>query len=49
MDAQQKSLMPDKPFFMYYAPSGDPTLRTRPRAVVGEVQGQIRPGMGRVA
>ena len=45
----QKSLMPDKPFFVYYAPGA--TARTAPRAegVVRQVQGPVRPGLGRAA
>ena len=46
---QQKALMPDKPFFAYFAPGRDARAASRSRGVVGEVQGQVRPGLGRRA
>ena len=43
---QQKALMPDKPFFMYYAPGRHACPPPRPGGVVREVQGKVRPGVG---
>ena len=39
---QQKSLMPDKPFFMYYAPGATHAPHHVPEGVGGEVQGPVR-------
>ena len=39
---QQKALMPDKPFFIYFAPGRDPRPAPRPDRVVGQVQGPVR-------
>ncbi len=44
---QQKALMPDKPFFMYYAPGATHAPASRSDRVVGEVQGPIRCRLGR--
>ena len=44
---QQKALVGDKPFFIYFAPGRDPRPAPRPAGVVGQVQGQVRPGLGR--
>ena len=41
--------MADKPFFAYFAPGRDACAAPRARGVVGEVQGQVRPGLGRAA
>ena len=46
---EQKSLSPDKPFFMYFAPGRDPRAAPRPGGVVGQVQGPLRRGLGRAA
>ena len=46
---QQKALMPDKPFFVYYAPGRDACAASRAEGVVGQVQGQVRPGLGQAA
>ena len=46
---QQKALMPDKPFFMYFAPGATHAPHHVPRAVVGQVPRQVRPGLGCVA
>ena len=46
---QQKALMPDKPFFIYFAPGATHAPAPRARRVVGQVQGQVRPGLGRAA
>ena len=46
---QQKSLMPDKPFFMYFAPGATHAPHHVPDGVVGQVQGALRPGLGRAA
>ena len=43
---QQKALMPDKPFFVYYAPGATHAPHHVPRRVVGQVQGQVRSGLG---
>ena len=39
---QQKALMPDKPFFVYFAPGRDPRPAPRPDGVVRQVQGPVR-------
>ncbi len=44
---QQKALMADKPFFVYFAPGRDACAAPRRAGVVGEVPGQVRPGLGR--
>ena len=44
---QQKALMPDKPFFVYFAPGGHPRTAPRPEGVVGEVPGSLRRRVGR--
>ena len=41
--------MGDKPFFVYFAPGRDARAAPRADGVVGEVQGQVRPGLGRAA
>ena len=46
---QQKSLMPDKPFFVYYAPGRDACAAPRADRVVGQVQGPLRRRLGRAA
>ena len=46
---QQKSLMPDKPFFVYFAPGATHAPHHVPTGVVGQVQGPLRPGLGRAA
>jgi arylsulfatase A-like enzyme len=44
---QQKSLMPDKPFLMYFAPGGDACAPPRAQGVQRQVQGSLRRGLGR--
>ena len=39
---QQKALMPDKPFFVYFAPGATHAPAPRPDGVVGQVQGAVR-------
>ena len=46
---QQKALMPDKPFFMYFAPGRLPRPAPRAQGVGRQVQGQVRPGLGQAA
>ena len=46
---QQKALMPDKPFFMYFAPGRLPCAAPRAEGVDRQVQGQVRPGLGQAA
>ena len=46
---QQKSLMPDKPFFMYFAPGATHAPHHVPDGVVGQVQGPLRRRLGRAA
>ena len=46
---QQKSLMADKPFFIYFAPGATHAPHHVPGGVVGQVQGPVRPGLGRRA
>ena len=43
---QQKALMPDKPFFMYFAPGATHAPAPRAQGVVGQVPGQVRRGLG---
>ena len=43
---QQKALMPDKPFFVYFAPGATHAPHHVPHGVVGQVQGQVRSGLG---
>ncbi len=46
---QQKALMPDKPFFVYYAPGATHAPHHVPAGVVGQVQGPLRRRVGRAA
>ena len=46
---QQKSLMPDRPFFMYFAPGATHAPHHVPEGMGGQVQGQVRPGLGQAA
>ena len=46
---QQKALMPDRPFFAYYAPGATHAPHHVAERVVGEVQGRLRRRLGRVA
>ena len=46
---QQKALMPDKPFFMYFAPGATHAPHHVPTGMGGQVQGQVRSGLGQVA
>ena len=46
---QQKSMAPDKPFFTYFAPGATHAPHHVPQGVDREVQGQVRPGLGRRA
>ena len=46
---QQKALMPDKPFFVYFAPGATHAPHHVPTGVVGQVQGQVRRRLGRAA
>ena len=46
---QQKSIAPDKPFFVYFAPGATHAPHHVPAGVDREVQGQVRPGLGRAA
>ena len=46
---QQKALTPDKPFFVVLRAGRDPCPPPRPGGVVGQVQRQVRPGLGRPA
>ena len=41
--------MPDKPFFMYFAPGATPRPASRAEGVDRQVQGQVRPGLGQAA
>ena len=45
--SQQKSLMPDKPFFMYFAPGRDARPAPRAEGVERQVHGPVRRGLGR--
>ena len=44
---QQRSLMTDKPFFMYYAPGATHAPHHGPEGVVRQVQGPLRRRLGR--
>ena len=46
---QQKALMPDKPFFTYFAPGATHAPHHVPKEWVGQVQRQVRPGVGQAA
>ena len=46
---QQKALMADKPFFIYFAPGATHAPHHVPRRVVGQVQGPVRRRLGRAA
>ena len=46
---QQKALMPDKPFFLYFAPGATHAPHHVPDRVVGQVQGRVRRRLGRPA
>ena len=46
---QQKALLPDKPFFMYFAPGATHAPHQVPAGVDREVQGQVRPRLGQAA
>ncbi len=46
---QQKSLMPDKPFFAYFAPGATHAPHHVPKDWVGQVQGPLRRRLGRAA
>ena len=46
---QQKSLMPDKPFFAYFAPGRDARAAPRAQGVGGQVRGPVRRRLGRAA
>ena len=46
---QQKALMPDKPFFVYYAPGATHAPHHVPPEWSAKVQGPVRRGLGRAA
>ena len=46
---QQKALMPDKPFFVYWAPGATHAPHHVPTGVVRQVQGRVRRRLGRPA
>ena len=46
---QQKALMPDKPFFVYFAPGATHAPHHVPAGVVRQVQGRVRRRLGRAA
>ena len=46
---QQKALMPDKPFFMYFAPGACHAPHHVPKDWIEKVQGQVRSGLGQAA
>ena len=46
---QQKALMPDKPFFAYFAPGRDACAAPRHARVGRQVQGRVRRRLGRAA
>ena len=45
----QKSIAPDKPFFMYFAPGATHAPHHVPEGMGGQVQGQVRPRLGQAA
>jgi len=47
--SRQRALVPDKPFFLYFAPGGDPRADPRPGAVAGPLPRRARPRVGRGA
>ena len=46
---QQKALMPDKPFFVYFAPGRHARPAPRAQGVGGQVRGRLRRRLGRAA
>ena len=46
---QQKSLVPDKPFFMYFAPGATHAPHHVPKDWADQYAGEVRPGLGRGA
>ena len=46
---QQKALMPDKPFFMYFAPGATHAPHHVPEGVGRQVPGRVRRRLGRAA
>ena len=46
---QQKALIPDKPFFIYFAPGATHAPHHVPEGMGGQVQGQVRRGLGQAA
>ena len=46
---QQKALMADKPFFVYFAPGATHAPHHVPTEWSDQVQGPVRPGLGRAA
>ena len=46
---QQKALIPDKPFFVYFAPGATHAPHHVPEGMGGQVQGQVRRGLGQAA
>ena len=47
--SQQKALMPDKPFFVYFAPGAAHAPHHVPAGVAGQVRGPVRRRLGRAA
>ena len=47
--SQQKALAPDKPFFVYFAPGATHAPHHVPDGMGGQIQGQVRPGLGQAA
>ncbi len=46
---QQKALMPDKPFFVYFAPGATHAPHHVPKRMGRQVQGQVRRRLGQAA
>ena len=46
---QQKALMPDKPFFMYFAPGATHAPHHVPKEWADKYKGQFDAGLGRAA
>ena len=46
---QQKAMMPDKPFMMYFAPGATHAPHHVPEGMVGQIQRQVRRRLGQAA
>ena len=47
--ADSKQVAPDKPFFLYFAPGANHAPASRAEGMGGQIQGQVRRGLGRLS